>query len=230
MNCRTMRLLLIEDSPRLTETLMIGLRKAGFAVDHAADGKQGLWLAESHSYDAIILDVMLPLMDGVSVVRRLRQGGSQTHVLMLTAKDRLEDKVGGLQSGADDYMVKPFAFEELLARLGVLVRRAHSQSSGPVIVGSLAINTVARTATVAGQRVTLSAREYAVLEYLALRRGQIVSRADVEAHVYDGNADLMSNVVDTVICALRRKIDQPGLMSFIRTRRGMGYEMVEGNE
>ena len=222
-----MRLLLIEDSIRLRESLTIGLRRAGFAVDEAGDGQHGLWLAQSNPYDVIILDIMLPLLDGITVVQRLRRAGSDTHVIMLTAKDRLEDKVDGLQRGADDYMVKPFAFEELLARLGALVRRRHGRKSPVIEVGALIIDTVARTATRDGDRIELSAREFAVLEYLAARRGQIVSRADIEAHVYDGGTELMSNVVDTVIYALRKKIDAADAQSLIRTRRGMGYEMLE---
>ena len=222
-----MRLLLIEDSERLRDNLTLGLRRAGFAVDGAGDGQQGLWLAQSHPYDVIILDVMLPQLDGLTVLQRLRQGGSDTNVLLLTAKDRLQDKIDGLQRGADDYMVKPFAFEELLARLGALVRRRHGSRSPLITVGPISVDTTARTVSRDGERLELSAREFAVIEYLALRRGQIISRTDIETHVYDGNTELMSNVVDTVICALRKKIDSPGQPSLIRTRRGMGYEMLE---
>lgn len=225
-----MRLLVVEDSKRLRESLSLGLRGAGYAVDEASDGQQGLWQAQSNEYDVIILDLMLPMLDGLSVLQRLRQAGNDTHVLILTAKDLLEDKVLGLRRGADDYLVKPFAFDELLARIEALIRRQHGRKAPNIVIGPIAIDTAARTVTREGTRLDISSREFSVLEFLAMRRGQIVDRMSIESHVYDANAELMSNVVDSVIYSLRKKIDLPGQPSLIRTRRGMGYEMVESVE
>lgn len=222
-----MRLLIVEDSARLRENLTAGLRHAGYAVDMADTGPQGLWLAGSHPYDCVVLDLMLPGMDGLSVLRKLRADGVESHVLILTARDRVEDRVAGLRQGADDYLVKPFAFDELLARIEALVRRRHNAKSPALRIGELRIDTTQRTVYIADRRVDLSPREYAVLEYLAARRGQAVSRSEIEAHVYDENARLTSNVVDTVIYTLRKKLDLPGRESLIRTRRGMGYALDE---
>lgn len=225
-----MRLLIVEDSARLRENLAAGLRHAGYAVDLADSGPQGLWLAGTHPYDCVVLDLMLPGLDGLSVLRQLRDGGVQSHVLILTARDRVEDRVTGLRQGADDYLVKPFAFDELLARIEALVRRRHNVKAPAIRIGDLRIDTAMRTVYVAEKRIELSPREYAVLEYLAARKGQAVSRSEIEAHVYDENARLMSNVVDTVVYTLRKKLDQPGRESLIRTRRGTGYALDEGPE
>lgn len=218
-----MRLLLVEDSERLQRSLGTGLRRAGYAVDVAGDGEQGLAEAEINDYDVIILDLMLPKIDGLTVLRRLRDQGRDTHVLILTARDRVEDKVTGLRTGADDFLVKPFAFEELLARVQALGRRRHGAKNPRIAVGPLEIDTAERRVTRAGQAVTLAPREYALLEYLAHRLGRVVSRSEIEEHIYDGRADPMSNVVDSAICALRRRIDAAGRPSLIETRRGHGY-------
>lgn len=225
-----MRLLVVEDSVRLRESLVIGLRAAGFAVDEAADGERGLWLAESNPYDVLILDLMLPLLDGLGVLRRLRENGCDASVLILTAKDHLDDKVRGLRAGADDYLVKPFAFEELLARVQAMVRRAHGRRSPTVTVRNVTIDTVARTVHRDGARVDLPAREYALLEYFAMNRGRIVGRTEIESHLYDEQADLMSNVVDAAIYALRKKLDGGNEPSIIRTHRGLGYELSEAGQ
>jgi DNA-binding response OmpR family regulator len=217
------RLLLIEDSERLQRSVGAGLRGAGYAVDVTGDGKEGLWYAESHAYDVIVLDLMLPGMDGLSVLQHLRRRQAQTHVLILTAKDTVEDRVRGLRSGADDYLVKPFAFDELLARVQALVRRRHGAKNPRITVGPLEIDTARRSVLWHGAMVNLTAREYALLEYLAMRQGQVVSRTEIEAHIYDEHAEPMSNVVDTAIYALRRKLEQEGRSSIIQTRRGMGY-------
>lgn len=221
-----MRLLLIEDSKRLQQSLGAGLRRSGFAVDIAGDGEEGLWMAETHSYDVVVLDLMLPKIDGLTVLRRLREQGRGDHVLILTAKDAVEDRVTGLQAGADDYLVKPFAFEELLARVQALVRRRYAAKTPRLAVGDLVLDTAAREVWRGGARVELAPREYALLELLALRRGEVVSRAEIEHHIYDERAEPTSNVVDAAVCALRRRIDQPGRPSLIRTRRGMGYMLV----
>jgi len=222
-----MRVLLVEDSRRLQQAIGTGLRKAGYAVDVAGDGEEGLWYAESGNYDVIVLDLMLPKMDGLTLLQRLRERGKTTHVLILTAKDTVDDRVRGLQMGADDYLVKPFAFEELMARVQTLARRAHGVKRPRITVGDLVINLASRTVTRGGSPLLLRPREYALLEFLALRRGEVVSRTEIEQHIYDDRAEPMSNVVDAAIYALRRKIDRPGAPSLIRTRRGMGYIIQE---
>lgn len=218
-----MRLLLIEDSQRLQRALGMGLRRAGYALESAADGNVGLRLAQANDYDVVILDLMLPGRDGMSVLRALRADGSNAYVLILTARDAVEDRVRGLQAGADDFLVKPFAFEELLARVQALVRRRHGQKSPRISVGPLDIDTAARQVARAGRAVTLTAREFALLEFLVLRRGQVVTRSEIEDRIYAGKTELTSNAIDSAICALRRRIDAPGDESLIETRRGQGY-------
>ena len=218
-----MRILLVEDSERLQRSVSTGLRKAGYAVDATGDGKEGLWMAQSNDYDVIVLDLMLPGLDGLSILKRLRAGGRDTHVLILTAKDTVDDRVLGLRTGADDYLIKPFAFDELLARVQALARRSHGVKSPLIIVGDLQIDTSARTVRRGDKVLDLSAREYSLLEYLAARRGQVVSRTEIEQHIYDERVELMSNVVDAAVYALRKKIDLPTAPSLIQTRRGMGY-------
>jgi DNA-binding response OmpR family regulator len=220
-----MRVLLIEDSERLQRSVATGLRKAGYAVDVSGDGNEGLWYARSNAYDVIVLDLMLPGLDGLTLLRRLRQSGRDAHVLILTAKDTVEDRVVGLRAGADDYLIKPFAFDELLARVQALARRQHWVKNPQVTIGGLRIDTSARTVWRGERQIELSAREYAVLEYLLLRQGQVVTRPEIEQHVYDERAELMSNVVDAAVYSLRKKIDVPGEPSLIQTRRGIGYVM-----
>lgn len=218
-----MRILLVEDSARLQRSVGTALRKTGYAVDLAGDGEEGLWLAGSHDYDVIILDIMLPKRDGLSMLAELRRRGQAVHVLLLTARDTVLDRVQGLQAGADDYLVKPFALEELLARVQALGRRAYGTKQPRFKVGNLEIDTLGRSARRAGQPVDLTAREYLLLEYLALRRGQVVSRAEIEAHIYDEQVDPMSNVVDSAVCSLRKKLGVAGEPALIHTRRGLGY-------
>jgi len=221
-----MRILVIEDSERLRRSLATGLRKSGYAVDLAADGAQGLWSAQSNSYDVIVLDLMLPEVDGLSVLQTLRGKDINSHVLILTAKDSVEDRVRGLRLGADDYLVKPFAFDELLARIEVLTRRRHGIKGPQIIIGDLKVDMASRTVRRGGEIIDLPPREYALLEYLALRKGQVVSRTDIEQHIYDEHAEPASNVVDAAVYALRRKIDPTEGPSFIQTRRGMGYTLL----
>jgi DNA-binding response OmpR family regulator len=218
-----MRLLLVEDSQRLQRSIGAGLRRAGYALDVAGDGPTGLQLAEDNPYDVIILDLMLPGLDGLSLLHRLRQGDGDAHVIILTARDTVEDRVRGLRAGADDFLTKPFAFEELLARIQALVRRRHGQRNPRLAIGPLEIDTAARQVAREGSPVPLAPREYALLEYLAARQGQVVTRTEIEEHLYDGRAELSSNAVDSAICALRRRIDVPGSVSLIETRRGHGY-------
>ncbi len=218
-----MRLLLVEDSRRLRETAATWLRRNGFAVDVSADGEDGLWQAQNHDYDAIVLDILLPKLDGLSLLQRLRAGGNRTHVLLLTALDSIADRVRGLELGADDYLVKPFALEELLARVKSLCRRAYGSKDSRLKCGDLEVDTEARKVCRAGRLVELKPREYALLEYLMRRQGHIVSRTQIEEHIYDGGAGLLSNSVDSAICALRQKL---GAGPLIRTRRGLGYELA----
>jgi DNA-binding response OmpR family regulator len=221
-----MRVLLVEDSERLQRSLGTGLRKAGYALDLSSSGTDGLWRATTNDYDVVILDIMLPGIDGLSVLRKLRDAGRQTHVLLLTAKDTVEDRVTGLRAGADDYLVKPFAFDELLARIEALGRRQVGRKQTVTCVGDLELDPAARVVRRDGHVIPLLPREFALLKYLAKRAGEVVTRTDIEAHIYDDRAELMSNVVDSAICALRRKIDLPGQASMIVTRRRVGYVLA----
>jgi DNA-binding response OmpR family regulator len=224
-----MRLLIIEDSRILRESMADGLRRLDYAVDTAADGEEGLWFAESNRYDVILLDLMLPKLDGLALPKRLRLGGNTDHVLVLTAKDAVPDRVAGLDAGADDYLPKPFEFDELLARIRALARRAHNQKNPLLYLpGELTLNTSTRTVLRSGTELMppLTAREYTLLELLALNAGKVISRTQIEERIYEELAEPMSNVVDVAICTLRRKIDVPGQPSLIQTRRGMGYVLT----
>jgi DNA-binding response OmpR family regulator len=218
-----MKLLIVEDAARLRNMLGKALARQGHAVALASDGEAGWELLAMNDYDAVVLDIMLPKLDGLTLLRRLREGGRDTPVLLLTARDAVEDRVHGLTSGADDYLIKPFALAELAARLDALVRRRYGQSQATIQVGPLAIDTVARTVARDGQPVDLTARELALLEYLARRRGHVVSRSQIEAHLYADDDSPLSNAVDSAICQLRRKICPPGTAPLIHTRRGLGY-------
>ena len=218
-----MRVLFVEDSRRLQATVGAALRRSGYAVDIAGDGEDGLWRAESNEYDVIVLDIMLPKLDGISLLHRLRKQGNETHVLLLTAKDTVEDRVQGLQRGADDYLIKPFALEELLARVQALCRRAYGKKQPRLVIADLVIDTVAKEVLRAGHPVKLKPREYLLLEYLARRHGQVVTRTDIEAHIYDGDADLVSNTVESAISSLRKKLSASNPAPLIHTRHGLGY-------
>ncbi len=218
-----MRILVVEDSKVLQKTIGTALRRSGFAVDVAGDGEEGLWLARSGDYDAVVLDIMLPKLDGLDMLRTLRAEGRPTHILLLTAKDAVANRVAGLNAGADDYLVKPFDLDELIARVQALCRRSYGRKETGLILGELRMDFSSRTVTLAGTPVELTAREYLLLEYLAHRRGEVVSRTEIEAHIYDDRTDLASNAVDSAVCALRRKIAREGVADPIRTRRGLGY-------
>lgn len=218
-----MKLLLIEDYAPLQKSLAKGLREAGYAVDVAGDGKEGLWYARCGDYDVIVLDLMLPEIDGLTVLRRLRAEGRDVQVLILTAKDTVGDRVKGLDLGADDYLIKPFAFDELLARVRALVRRGYESRSPVIRVGDLEINTSSRVVRRAGGVIDLTAREYALLEFLALRAGQVVTRTEIWEHIYDFKDESTSNVTDVYILYLRRKLERLGQSRLIHTRRGVGY-------
>ncbi len=218
-----MRVLVVEDEKRLQSYVKRGLRNAGYAVDAADDGEEGQWLAESNDYDVIVLDLMIPRRDGLTVLRNLRSQGKKTHILILTARDSIDDRVRGLQQGADDYLVKPFDLLELLARVQALARRTYGDKIPRLEIGDITIDTASRTVVHQGREVDLRPREYALLEYLAHRHGEVVSRTEIEEHIYDDQVDAMSNVVDSSICILRKKLGRSGEPSIIQTRRGMGY-------
>jgi len=222
-----MRALVVEDYAPLRNAVRDGLVEAGFAVDIAANGEDGLWHAKQNPYDVVVLDIMLPKLDGLEVLRRLRATGSRVPVLILTAKDTVDDRVAGLDLGADDYLVKPFAFAELLARVRSLIRRRYDTRDPTIKVADLEIDTIRRRVRRGTAVVTLSAKEYALLEYLALRAGQLVTRTEIWEHVYDFNSEARSNVVDVYIGYLRKKLGPPSL---IHTRRGMGYVITELEE
>jgi len=218
-----MRVLLIEDYQPLRRSLEQGLREAGFSVDASADGEEGLWYAVTNAYDAIILDLMLPKLDGLTVLERLRSAGNRTPVMILTARDSVDDRVRGLDRGADDYLTKPFALAELLARLRVMVRRGYTRPETVLNIGYLTLDTAARSVAVAGEAVPLTAKEYALLELLARRSGELVTRQDIIEHCYDFAAEAGSNVIDVYIGYLRRKLEHPDRPRLIHTRRGQGY-------
>jgi DNA-binding response OmpR family regulator len=222
-----MRLLLVEDEPAAATVLAKGLREQAYAVDLAADGGTAVFQIETTDYDAVILDVMLPIKDGFAVCRAIRDSGCLVPILMVTARDAVEARIEGLDCGADDYLVKPFDFGELLARLRALVRRGRRPLLPErLIVGPLVLDTRSRCASLRDREVVLTAKEYALLEYLARRAGDVVGRADIAEHVWDEHYDPVSNVVDVYIQRLRRKLDRPGSESLIRTRRGEGYQLA----
>src|SRR6266576_742896 len=213
-----MRILVVEDEPRLLRNLTKALREEGYAVDTAEAGDDGLYKAENFTYDAIVLDVMLPRLDGWEVLERLRKQ-KPTPVLMLTARDTHKDRVRGLDTGADDYLVKPFDLTELLARLRALIRRAAGHTRPQIQLGDVTIDIRARAVTQAGEPVVLTAREYSILEYLALHRGEVISRTELYEHLFDETDDTLSNLLDVHVFSIRKKLGQ----QLIATRRGQGY-------
>ena len=213
-----MRILVVEDEAELARAVRKALEEEGFSVDVAVDGETGLFNALSWDYDAIALDLMLPKLDGWQVLRRLR-AKKDTPVLILTARDAEVDKVKGLNTGADDYLTKPFGLDELLARIRALIRRAARHPAPGIRLGDVEIDTAARTVRKGGKAVELAPKEYAILELLALRRGTLVTRTMIYDHVYDEDGDTLSNVVDVYVAALRRKLGK----DFVKTRRGEGY-------
>jgi two-component system OmpR family response regulator len=213
-----MRILVIEDEPDLRRVVVQALREEGYAVDDAAEGEDGLHKATSWDYDAVVLDLMLPRLDGWEVLRRLRQT-RKTPVLILTARDGVSDRVRGLDGGADDYLVKPFELHELLARLRALIRRAAGSAVSAISIGDVVIDTAARLVSRAGQPVALTPREYALVELLALHRGRLITRTAIYEHLFDENEDSLSNLVDVHVSNVRKKLGK----DFITTRRGQGY-------
>jgi len=221
-----MRVLVIEDYDRLRNSLVRGLRENGYAVDQAADGEEGLAFASSSPYDVIVLDLMLPRRDGFEVLKELRKQGITSRILVLTARETVRDRVRGLDLGADDYLTKPFSFEELMARVRSLQRRAYRQVSAVIHVGDLEIDTAARVARRAGEPLDLTAREYGILEFLAARKGEVVTREEISSRIYDLGTDRNSNVVDVYMGYIRKKLERDGRPRLIHTRRGLGYMLA----
>ncbi|HET7626016.1 MAG TPA: response regulator transcription factor [Verrucomicrobiae bacterium] len=217
-----MRLLVVEDEPDLLSSLARALREEGYAVDTAADGEEGIYKAQSSDYDAVILDVMLPKLDGWEILRKLRET-KKTPVLMLTARDQARDRVRGLDTGADDYVVKPFDLSELLARLRALIRRSAGQTRNIIEIGDVVINTASRGVFLSEKPVALTAREYALVEFLALHRGEVVTRTALYEHLFDEDDSTLSNLLDVHVSNIRKKLGA----EFIVTRRGHGY-VIEG--
>lgn len=220
-----MRILVVEDQHKLASVIRRGLEEHGYAVDLAYDGEDGLAMAEVEPYDLVVLDVMLPALDGIEVCSRLRAGHHAVPVLMLTARDTVDDRVTGLDAGADDYLTKPFAFRELLARVRALLRR-DTMSKDPVLrVGDLEVNTVSHEVRRAGKQVDLTSKEYALLEYFARHPNQVLTRTQIAEHVWDYNFVAMSNIVDVYVRYLRRKLNDSREAPLLRTVRGSGYQL-----
>jgi two-component system, OmpR family, response regulator len=218
-----MRVLVVEDDAKLADVLARSLREQGYAIDVAHDGERALYQAAVNDYDAVVLDVGLPERDGIDVSRALRARGSRVPILMLTARDAIDDRVAGLDAGADDYLVKPFALQELLARLRALLRRMPELLPTTIEVGDLVLDTRGQTAARAGHAIPLTTKEYAMLEYLARHAGAVVGRAELSGHVWDDNHDPFSNAIEVYINRLRKKVDEGHATPLIHTRRGAGY-------
>lgn len=218
-----MRLLLVEDDPRIVRFIAKGLRERSYAVDVAATGDDALYQASINQYDLIILDVMIPGQDGFAVCRQLRAHGSRVPILMLTARDALEDRITGLDTGADDYLTKPFEFGELLARLRALLRRSGELRPPKIVVDDLVLDTSAQRAVRGGRPISLTAKEYALLEFLARNAGRVVGRSEIAEHVWDESFDAFSNLIEVYVNRLRRKVDVEPAKPLIQTRRGAGY-------
>jgi len=218
-----MKVLLAEDDQRIANFIIKGLRENAYAVDAAADGEDALYQAAINIYDAIILDVMMPVKDGFAVCRELRESGVKTPVLMLTARDAIDDKISGLDYGADDYLTKPFEFGELLARLRALLRRSGEIRPPKIVVEDLEIDTTAQTVRRGGREISLTTKEYTLLEYLAREKGKVLGRAEIAEHVWDENFDVFSNLIEVYVNRLRSKMDEGYDVQLIHTRRGAGY-------
>jgi DNA-binding response OmpR family regulator len=225
-----MRILLVEDEPSAAQMLAKGLREQCYAVDVATDGEAAVYQAGINDYDLVILDVMLPLKDGLEVCRELRAEGLTFPILMLTARDAPPDRVAGLDMGADDYLTKPFDFHELLARLRALLRRSPALRPETVEIADLNIDMRARRVRRGGRQIELTAKEYALLEYMARRVGEVVTRAEIAEHVWEENFDPFSNLIEVYVQRLRRKIDEGHAPKLLRTRRGEGYVLASAKE
>ncbi len=222
-----MRILIVEDEKPLADVIKRGLFEEGYAVDVAYNGEDGLFMAENEPSDLIILDIMLPIVDGMTILRKIRKRGIKSPVLMLTARDALSDKVSGLDSGADDYLTKPFLFEELLARIRALLRRGSEARTSMMEVADLVINMATHEVTRNGKKISLTAKEYALLEYMALNKNKVLNRTSLTEHLYDQDFNLDSNIIDVFINRIRTKIEKGFSKGLIHTVRGAGYMLKE---
>jgi len=218
-----MRILLVEDDPRMAQVVSKGLREHAYAVDLAEDGQAALYQASVNDYDLIVLDVLLPKLDGFGVCRELRARANSAPILMLTARATIDDRISGLDAGADDYLTKPFSFRELLARIRALLRREPQINADRFQVDTLVVDSANHKVTRATQEIDLTAKEYALLEYLSRRAGKLVTRAEIAEHVWDDSFDPFSNTIEVYVNRLRKKIDDPHNIKLIHTRRGEGY-------
>jgi DNA-binding response OmpR family regulator len=223
-----MRILIVEDEKSLAQVLKKGFEEHGFTVDVSLDGEEGLFMAETYPYDALILDILLPKVDGLAILRTIRTKKIEIPVVMLTARGEVEDRIRGLNIGADDYVAKPFDFPELVARVRAVIRRSKGRASAMIQIDDLIIDTNARSVVRAGREIRLSATEYNLLEYLALNSGRVLSRTELTEHLYDTEFDLDSNIIDVYISYLRTKIDKGSDMQLIHTVRGAGYVLKSG--
>ena len=224
-----MRVLVVEDDAKIAAFVTVGLKQAGFAVDHVADGRAGLTLALTEPYDAAVIDLMLPYLDGLSLIEEVRRRQVNTPMLILSAKRSVDDRVKGLQTGGDDYLTKPFAFAELLARVQALIRRASGVTEPTRLkVGDLTLDLLTREVTRAGERLELQPREFALLEYLMRNAGRVISKTLILSHVWDYHFDPQTNVVDVLVSRLRSKVDKDHSEKYIQTLRGVGYVLRSG--
>jgi DNA-binding response OmpR family regulator len=224
-----MRLLLVEDDSRIARFIAKGLREQSYAIDVVGAGEQALYQAAINTYDLVILDVMIPAPDGFAVCRELRKSGHRMPILMLTARDAVEDRIAGLDGGADDYLTKPFEFRELLARLRALIRRTGSLQAAQLVVADLIVDTVGQNVSRRGQAISLTAKEYALVEFLARNAGRVVGRAEIAEHVWDEEFDPFSNLIEVYVNRIRRKVDSGFGKTLLHTRRGAGY-VLSANE
>ena len=225
-----MRLLLVEDDPRIARFIAKGLREQAYAVDVVSSGEEALYLAAINNYDLAVLDVMIPAPDGNAVCRELRKSGQRLPILMLTARDAVEDRITGLDSGADDYLTKPFEFGELLARLRALLRRTGSLQAAQLVVADLVVDTVSQNVSRGGKSISLTTKEYALIEFLARNAGRVVGRAEIAEHVWNEEFDPFSNLIEVYVNRVRRKVDSGSAKPLLHTRRGSGYMLAAGNE
>ncbi len=223
-----MRVLVVEDDKKIASFVMNGLKQAGFAVDHAGDGEEGVHLAMHESYDAAVIDIMLPKLDGLSLIDEVRRSGVKTPVLILSARRTVDDRVKGLEAGGDDYLTKPFAFSELLARVQALIRRSSGSTGATYLkTGDLSMDLLTRRVVRAGEDIELQPKEFSLLEYFMRNPGRVVSKTLIMEHIYDYNFDPQTNVVDVLVCRLRNKLDKDFDNKMIQTIRGVGYVLKE---
>ncbi|MGH7849798.1 MAG: response regulator [Thermodesulfobacteriota bacterium] len=223
-----MRVLVVEDDKKIASFVMNGLRQAGFAVDHAGDGEEGVHLAMHESYDAAVIDIMLPRLDGLSLIDEIRRSGVKTPVLILSARRTVDDRVKGLEAGGDDYLTKPFAFSELLARVQALIRRSSGSTGATYLkTGDLSMDLLTRRVVRSGVDIELQPKEFSLLEYFMRNEGRVVSKTLIMEHIYDYNFDPQTNVVDVLVCRLRNKLDKDFDSKMIQTIRGVGYVLKE---